>query len=279
MPYPYSPLPSRSLIFTLVLGAVGFAPLAAQVASTAALGGHHFVNHGLVGVGRLPSSARDKFGETIGSFSALTFDRATWQRRANGTYAGTFYMQPDRGYNNPNTTNWRARMFKLAITLAPAASGVAQNQVGITVTDTMLLTDASGTPFTALDTAAGEAGVRAGTPPLPQAFNGRLSIDAEGIALLPDGSFYVSDEYGPYIFRFSAEGRLLGATRPPEAFIPKRNGGDSFASNNPGPSQPAPNPLNPVDGKTTRGWRACRSARMAGRCLPCCSRPRARMVG
>jgi hypothetical protein len=243
------PSRSRCWILPFVLGAAAPGALDAQVASTAALGGQHFVNHGLVGVGRLPSSARDKFGETIGSFSALTYDRASWQRRANGTYAGTFFMQPDRGYNNPNTTNWRARMFKLAITLAPAHGGAAQNQVGITVADTMLLTDASGTPFTALDTAAGEAGVRAGTPPLPQAFNGRLAIDAEGIVQMPDGSFFVSDEYGPYLFRFSAEGRLLGATRPPEALIPKRNGGDSFASNNPGPNQPAPNPLNPVTGR------------------------------
>ncbi|MES2697468.1 MAG: esterase-like activity of phytase family protein, partial [Verrucomicrobiota bacterium] len=73
------------------------------------------------------------------------------------------------------------------------------------------MTEADGTPFTALDTAAGTAGVRAGTsvlPALPQAHNGRISIDAEGMVRLPDGSFYVSDEYGPYIFKFGADGRL-----------------------------------------------------------------------
>ena len=117
-------------------------PLAlAQPDSTAVLGGHSFVNHGLVGVGRLPSSSRDKYGETIGSFSAFTFDGKSWRRHADGSHAGTLYMQPDRGYNNPNTTNWRARFFTLAITFSPAPSGGnAQNQVGITVADTTLMT-------------------------------------------------------------------------------------------------------------------------------------------
>ena len=61
-------------------------------------------------------------------------------------------MQPDRGYNNPGTTNWRGRFFTLAINFSPAPAGAAtQNQVGITVSDTTLLTEANGTPFTALD--------------------------------------------------------------------------------------------------------------------------------
>jgi hypothetical protein len=228
-------------------------PLAAQSASTAVVNGQVYVNQGLVGVGRLPSAARDKFGETIGSFSALTYDAKSWKRHANGSYDGTFYMQPDRGYNNPGTTNWRARFFTLAITFTPSLLGSSsQNQVGITVADTTLLTEANGTPLTALDTAAGAAGVRAaaGTlPAMPQAFNGRLSLDAEGIVRLADGSFFISDEYGPYIFKFSADGKLQTAIRPPEAIIPKRNGIDAFASNNPAPGQPAPAPLDPTTGR------------------------------
>ena len=84
---------------------------------------------------------------------------------------------------------------------------------------------------------------------MPQAFNGRLSIDAEGIVRLPDGSFYISDEYGPYIFKFSADGKLQSAIRPPAALTPTRNGADSFASNNPGPGQAAPVPTDPVSGR------------------------------
>ena len=36
--------------------------------------------------------------------------------------------------------------------------------------------------------------------------------------------FWVSDEYGPYIYRFDSKGKMDLAVRPPEAYIPKRNG-------------------------------------------------------
>ena len=244
--------PKLSLKFTISLIA-GFTTLQAQPNSTAVLGGSSFVNQGLVGVGRIPAAARDKYGETLGSFSAVTHDPKSWKRNADGSYSGTLYMQPDRGYNNPGTTNWRARFFTLAITFNPSAVGAPnQNQVGITVTDTTLLTEADGTPLTALDTAAGTAGVRAATatlPPLPQGYNGRISIDAEGIVRLPDGSFYISDEYGPYIYKFSADGKLQSAIRPPAALVPQRNGADGFASNNPAPGQPIPVPADPTTGR------------------------------
>src|SRR5262249_39699720 len=83
-----------------------------------------------------------------------------------------------------------------------------------------------------------------GLPDLPQASNGRMSIDSESLALLADGSFLIGDEYGPYVYRFSPTGRLLAAIRPPEAFLPKRKGKDHFASNNPGPGARAPGGAN-----------------------------------
>ena len=220
---------------------------------TAAVNGHYFINNGLVGVGRIPAASRDKFGETLGSFSALTHDASSWRRAADGSYSGTFYMQPDRGYNNPGTTNWRARFFTLALSFTPSSGGSSsQNQVRITVADTTLLTEANGTPFTALDAAAGAAGLRAATgslPVMPQAFNGRLSLDAEGIVRLADGSLFISDEYGPYIYKFTSGGVLQSAIRPPAAFVPRRNSADSFASNNPAPGQPAPAPVDPTVGR------------------------------
>ena len=36
-----------------------------------------------------------------------------------------------------------------------------------------------------------------------------LRFDPEGIRVAPDGTFYVSDEYGPYIFQFDRQGHLL----------------------------------------------------------------------
>src|SRR5262249_9561340 len=64
-----------------------------------------------------------------------------------------------------------------------------------------------------------------------------------------DGGFFIGDEYGPYVYRFSPAGRLLAAIRPPEAFLPKRKGKDHFASNNPGPGGRAPEPPEPETGR------------------------------
>ena len=47
----------------------------------------------------------------------------------------------------------------------------------------------------------------------------------------PDGSFWVSDEYGPYIYKFDQTGNMVTAIRPPEAYIPRRNGSVSFSAN------------------------------------------------
>ena len=220
---------------------------------TVVIGDLTFVNQALVGVGRLPADLRDKFGETFGSGSAIAVDPKSWVRTPAG-YQGTFYMLPDRGFNVTGTSDYRARINKLSITFKPlddlAAVPVAerQNSVVAALTDTILLTDAAGQSLTGLD----PDGIRRaanGFPDLPQASNGRVSIDSESLALLPDGGFFIGDEYGPYIYRFSPTGRLLAAIRPPEAFLPKRKGKEHFASNNPGPGGRAPEPPEPETGR------------------------------
>jgi hypothetical protein len=224
--------------------------LVAQPVATVTVNNQTFVNQGLVGVGRMPSDLKDKFGETFGSFSAFTFQPGSWQRNANGSYSGTLFTQPDRGYNAVGTTNYVPRFNKITVAFTPAPAGsTAQTQVGLTLADTIKFTESDGTPMTSLDPTSAGTGTRAGLPAMPQAFNGRLALDAEGIVVNADGSIWVSDEYGPYIFRFTADGRLISAIRPPEAITPKRNGADSFASNNPGPGQAAPVPANPTTGR------------------------------
>jgi hypothetical protein len=245
---------SRSLpIFALALIAWLAPATATRGGETVTIGNLTFVNQALVGVGRLPANLRDKFGETFGSGSAIAVDPKSWVRTPTG-YQGTFYMLPDRGFNVTGTSDYRARVNKLFITFTPlddpAAVPVAQrqNSVAATLTDTILLTDAAGQSLTGLD----PDGIRRaanGFPDLPQASNGRVSIDSESLALLPDAGFFIGDEYGPYVYRFSPAGRLLAAIRPPEAFLPKRKGKDHFASNNPGPGGRAPEPPEPETGR------------------------------
>src|SRR2546430_13633244 len=150
---------------------------ATRGAETVTIGDLTFVNQALVGVGRLPSDLRDKFGETFGSGSAIAVDAKSWVRTPAG-YQGTFYMLPDRGRNTEGTRDYRARINKLSITFRPlddpTAVPVAERQrsVEATLVDTILLTDAAGASLTGLDP-DGVRGAANGFPDLPQAANGR----------------------------------------------------------------------------------------------------------
>lgn len=229
------------------------APLAVAE-TTVTVGGTTLVSKGLVGVGRIPASQKDKFGETFGSGSGMAMDRTTWKRNGD-TYEGTMILLPDRGYNVEGTTDYRPRINKLSIRLTPKAPGATgpaaemQATVKATIEDTLLLKDNEGRELTGLDPNDGVRPASGTMPMLPQAENGRMSLDPEAIVLLADGSMLISDEYGPYVYRFAADGRLLQATPPPAALIPMRAGKPNFASNNPGPGAKAPTPKDPETGR------------------------------
>ena len=225
-------------------------PLLAQAVTP---GEYGLDNKGLVATGFVPANARDKFGETTISASGMAMDRKAWRRTANG-YRGVIYLLPDRGYNISGTIDYQPRIHKLSIaltsTVTPKPGEVRRNGVVATLLDTIKLTDARGAPLTGLDPL--ENGVRRAAnifPDMPQAANGRISLDPEAMVLLPKGDFFVGDEYGPYLYRFSAKGRMLAAIRPPAAIIPMRGGKESFSSNNPGPGASAPRPADPESGR------------------------------
>jgi hypothetical protein len=237
-----------------LLCAAALAPAVASADGPVTVGGVTFASKGLVAVGRIPSSQRDKFGETFGSGSGMALDTASWTRDGNG-YKGTIWLLPDRGYNAVGTVDYRERLNRLSIELVPTAPGAAPDagsrQAGVkaTLADTLLLTDDKGADTTGLDPLAGTRAAAGDMPVLPQADNGKLALDDEALVHLADGSFLISDEYGPYIYRFSAEGRLMSATQPPAAWLPMRKGAVSFASNNPGPGAAAPDPEDPDTGR------------------------------
>lgn len=158
------------LVVLAVLPALASAP-AALGSETVTIGNLVFVNKALVGVGRLPSGLRDKFGETFGSGSGIAADPKSWTRTPAG-YQGTLYMLPDRGFNGSETIDYYARINKLSVTFKPLDDPqvvpLAQRQASVVVTlvDTILLTDAAGEPLTGLD----PTGVRLaanGLPDLP----------------------------------------------------------------------------------------------------------------
>ncbi|MBN9257252.1 MULTISPECIES: esterase-like activity of phytase family protein [unclassified Mesorhizobium] len=246
-----SPFRSRLAAVALTVSAIALTGPALAEGQTAGVG---FINKGLVGVGRIPASQRDKFGETFGSGSGMAIDTAGWTRGADG-YKGSLWLLPDRGYNVTGTTDYRARINTIGIEFTPVAPGTApaagkeQSGVKAALADTMLLTDDKGNDATGLDPLNGVRAASGAMPALPLAGNGKLALDDEAVARLPDGSMFISDEYGPNIYRFSAEGRLMSATQPPAALVPMRKGQPNFSSDNPGPGAAEPDPKDPETGR------------------------------
>lgn len=209
-----------------------------------------FVYQQLAGYGFVPSDARDKFGDTLGGYgSSAAFDRKSWKKVSKGSYTGTLYTLPDRGWNTKGTDNYQNRIHKFRISLTLADNATVDKPSGpnlkLNYEDTILLTGPDGTPTTGLDADVSGSITYPGFPILPVAtyegdgFGGpgpggkRIAIDSEGLVLATDGGFWVSDEYGPYIYKFSAEGKMQSAIKPPDAFIPHRNGSVSFSADSP----------------------------------------------
>jgi len=151
--------------------------------------------------------------------------------------------------NTHGTVNYQNRIHKIAITLTPNTTATVTNpsppNLQLTYLDTILLTGPDGKPTTGLDADPNGSLQYPGFPILPAAtfagdgFGGpgpggkHIAIDSEGLALGRGGTFWVSDEYGPYLYQFSPWGRMLQAIMPPAAYIPHRNGSISFSSNDP----------------------------------------------
>jgi hypothetical protein len=208
--------------------------------ATVTLDGQAFVNHGLVGVGRLSAATRDFQGETLGSFSSMALDPASWRRLKDGSYTGVFWTLPDRGPNDVGpivgTADYANRIHTHRFTFrpytgsAPAPAGVAQ--VTITPTGGFLLRDEAGRTFTGEDPGPGILTRKGIAYPSPASGEGagHISLDSEGLARLPDGSFYVSDEYAPEIYLFDRHGRQVGAIPPVPALRPVTGGKLTFSA-------------------------------------------------
>ncbi|WEW59906.1 hypothetical protein PRK78_005388 [Emydomyces testavorans] len=268
----WTSLLSCSFLFLALAGAVpaGLSepPKALPVVKQTTCGEHTYNYHGLAGYGFVPSNAVDKYGDTLGGIgSSVAIEQSSWERKQDGSYEGIAWAVPDRGWNTNGTLNVQARVQKLSLklTLAPDASATKPSKPNLQIKylDTILLTGPDRTPTTGIDADAKGFISFPGYPPLPGAtikgdgFGGsgpgghRISLDCEGIALDRDGSFWISDEYGPYVYKFSRNGRMVQAVQPPDAYLPRRNGTISFSANSPpiyDPNQ-KPIPENPESGR------------------------------
>ena len=136
------------------------------------------------------------------------------------TYTGhdnVFIAAPDRGpFDGLTDTPYLDRFYFLHIT---TDVGAGFPNIHTTLLDTRFLKDQGGENF------VGAAG----------SFDNRL--DPEGIRVSPNGTFYVSDEYGPYVFEFNRQGHLIRRIALPSRFFianPSDNPNEELLGNSAG---------------------------------------------
>lgn len=214
-----------------------------QPVASVSCNGKAYTYEGLAGFGSVKSDARDQYGDTISIGSSASIK--DW-KKTGSSYKGTFYGLPDRGWNTNGTENTVPRVHIFDITFTPALDATATKPSGPNLQfdykRTILLSGPDGKPLTGLDADATGGLTYSGFPTMPAAtysgdgFGGsgpgdkRISLDAEGLVVLDDGSFFISDEYGPFIYKFDNKGQMVAAVQPPDAILPIRNGKVSFSS-------------------------------------------------
>ncbi|GBL27142.1 uncharacterized secreted protein ARB_04696 [Verrucomicrobiota bacterium] len=223
----------RHLTRSLLLAAASFSPLyatnygspfldttAPTLSSSVSFGGRSYVNKGLVGVGVFATNVIDGRGDTFGSFSSFKVDNTTWRKNADGSYSGTLYTLPDRGYNAAGLIAYPARIQQMGLTFTPdyTANNVGQTQLALSLQRTISVTDFAGQTTTAVDPTG--ATTLQGYSNVATA-GGKFTIDGEGLAMRADGSFYISDEYGATVYHVSKTGQMLGLITPPQALLPQ----------------------------------------------------------
>lgn len=86
---------------------------------------------------------------------------------------------------------------------------------------TIILKGRDGEPLVGLvnpQASTGETLVTIDGQPLPLSDHG---IDSEGLVAMPDGTFWVSDEYGPFLIDFDAKGKELERLSPFDGSLPR----------------------------------------------------------
>jgi hypothetical protein len=197
--------------------------LAVAIACTAITAHSQLVNLGLVGVGRLSANSSDSLGPNIdtlgGIFSGLHINPAALTQ-GGSTFSGPIFGLPDRGFGD-GLTDYHPRLQRFDFSVTPYYGpypAPAQNQITFANTATLVLS-VNGSTFTGYNPDDTNVLTHPQSP-ADSVGAGKWSLDSEGIAHTANG-WYISDEYGPFIYHFGEDGALLNVLAPPEALIPR----------------------------------------------------------
>jgi hypothetical protein len=186
----------------------------------------------LLGSALLTGCRDEDTGPTAPSYPAYAeaSNPRTLSTAPNGTviYNGGFGSSIAQDPNDPT-------VFYLLTDRGPNAAGVAANsiifgkadftpQIGkfrlkdnqLTLEQTILLKNAAGQPLTGLPNPSGQGSTGETALDLSGNALGTSAdgLDSEGLVLAPDGTFWVSDEYGPHIVHFDATGKTIERINP-----------------------------------------------------------------
>ncbi len=156
----------------------------------------------LIATGSVPGNATDKSGltDSVGGIPHNTF--GSFGSGIDYTGKDNLYIAVnDRGPNDGDS-QYKDRFHTLKITIDPAAKSLSVDCVSTT-----LLTNESGQnltgSFEAFDAANSDQALR---------------YDPEAVRILKNGNLLISDEYGPFIYLFSPQGKRLKSIPVPDLF-------------------------------------------------------------
>jgi hypothetical protein len=167
----------------------------------------------LIGKGVISGTAVDKSGLTGNICQAGVLANCVPKAIFGGfgsdlTYTGhdsVFISAPDRGpFDGLTDTPYLDRVHFLHIT---TDVGAPFPNIHTLLLDTRFLKNEFGQTF------VGAAGAFDASSEFAT-----LRLDPEGIRVGPEGTFYISDEYGPYVFEFNRQGHLIRPINVPSKF-------------------------------------------------------------
>lgn len=125
-----------------------------------------------------------------------------------------FYLLTDRGPNIDGETS-ESKIFPIA-DYAPTIGKFRLVGDSLVLVEKITLKQADGTPFTGLPNTEGDGvtGETAYDLNGDVITNSSRGLDTEGLALSSDGTFWVSDEYAPFVMQFDRNGLLIREMSP-----------------------------------------------------------------
>ncbi len=133
-----------------------------------------------------------------------------------------FYLLTDRGPNVDGATS-ESKVFPMP-NFVPHIGKFRLLDGELVLVEKIELKEANGTSFSGIPNAKGDGATYETAYNLKGeviANNNRRGIDPEGLALASDGTFWVSEEYGPYILHFDVKGTLIEEFSPFNGVLPQ----------------------------------------------------------